>query len=463
MTDVPDKVAVKKPKKAEKTSLSIVEKNSLQTLLEKINSQYAVILRGSQVLIMRHWMGEDGNGKLIFLNKRDFLLLQENNKLWVKDDAGNSKPVKVGQAWLEWKDRQQYEEIYFEPCGKEYRSRYNLWRGFAIEPIACDDTSKFSLFLKHIHDNICQADNECYDWVLAWLADLFQKPARKIGTALVLRGPMRIGKGAFALHIGKLLGIHYMPITQSSQLTGKFNGHMADKLLMFVDEGWWSDEKYGQGVLRALITEMQVTIEMKNRDAVTLPNFTRFLIAANADWVVPLGMGDENRFVILDVGVAEQRNSAYFAAIQNQMDSGGYEAFLHYLLNYKYNENIPRNVIKTDAMCENKIYSMTDEFKWWHECLHKEKVGDFKLNDRPDNDIPCENFYGNYQKWCDAMKIRPITSNILPKKLKLAVEFNRTKKLTMDGFEYYYFLQSLSDLRVNFERFLGHKINWEGI
>lgn len=450
----------KKPKKA---NLSIVEKNNLQTLLEKINSQYAVILRGSQVLIMRHWMGEDGNGKLIFLNKRDFLLLQENNKLWVKDDAGNSKPIKVGQAWLEWKDRQQYEEIYFEPCGKEYHSRYNLWRGFAIDPKPCDNTSKFDLFLKHIKDNICQGDDERYHWVMAWLADLFQKPARKIGTALVLRGPMRIGKGAFALHIGKLLGIHYMPITQSSQLTGKFNGHMADKLLMFVDEGWWSDERYGQGILRALITEMQVTIEMKNRDAVTLPNFTRFLIAANADWVVPLGMGDENRFVILDVGTSQQRNSAYFAAIQEQMDNGGYECLLHYFLNYKYDENTARNVIKTDAMCENKLYSMTDEFKWWHECLVREKIGDFKINDTPDNDIPCDKFYEQYINWCETMKVRPTTSNILPKKLKLAVNFNRTQKLTFDGKEYYYYLQSLSDLRAHFERFLGHEIEWNEI
>ncbi len=438
-------------------------KSKILPLLEYINEEYAVILRGSQVLIMRHWIGEDGNGKLVFLNKRDFLLLQENNIVWIKDEDDNSKAMKIGPAWLEWKDRQGFEEVYFEPCGKDYKNRYNLWRGFAVKP---NPAGKFDLFLTHIKDNICQGNEEHYAWVMAWLSDLFQKPGRKLGTALVLRGPMGIGKGQFAFHLGKLLGVHYMPITQSSQLTGKFNGHMADKLLMFVDEGWWSDERNGAGILRALITEPEVTIEMKGRDAITLPNFTRFMVAANADWVVPLGMGDERRFVIIDVGSAERGNKAYFAAIESQLKNGGYEALLHYFMNYKYDEALPRTVLKTEALCENKIFSMPDEMKWWHECLVSEKIGEFNLSNHIPNDIPSDKFYETYQKWCERMRIRPLTANILPKKLKAAVvNFNRSRK-TVDAAghkDWFYYMQTLEQMRIYFEEFLGHKIDWDGI
>lgn len=463
MADTPEKpVKEPKAKKAKAPALSVVEKTSLNTMLERMNDEYAVILRGSQVLIMRHWIGEDGQSKLIFLNKRDFLLLQENNKLWA-GDGEEKRPIKIGQAWLEWFGRKGYEEIYFEPQGKEYGKRYNLWRGFAYKP---KQTGEFNLFLAHIKDNICNGDDDLYGWVMAWLADLFQQPARKLGTALVLRGPMGIGKGVFANVIGKLLGIHYMPITQSSQLTGKFNGHMADKLLMFVDEGWWSDERNGAGILRALITEGNVTIEMKGRDAVTIQNFTRFIIAANADWVVPLGMGDERRFVISDVGTAHQRDTDYFKAILAQMANGGYEALLDYLLHYDYDESLPRSIIKTGALCDNKIYSMPDEMKWWHECLIRGSVGDFSLRDTPDNDIACDDFYNHYIVWCEKMRLRPISFNVLPKKLRAAiVNYNRTQKVvdTSGRREWYYYLQSLSDMRHYFELWIGHSFDWDNI
>lgn len=481
MTDAPEKPP--KEKKSKKPTLSVVEKTGLNELLEVLNQEYSVILRGSQVLIMRHWIGQDGQSKLVFLSKRDFLLLQENNKLWVDDGNGGKKPIKIGQAWLEWPKRSGYEEVYFEPEGPEYDKRYNLWRGFAVKPRKTSDTSGFTILLDHIRTNICQSNPEHYAWVMAWLADLFQKPARKLGTALVLRGPMGIGKGAFAGHIGKLLGIHFMPITQSSQLTGKFNGHMADKVLMFVDEGWWSDERNGAGILRALITEPQVTVEMKGRDAVTITNFTRFIIAANADWVVPLGMGDERRFLMLDVGTAVQRDIPYFKAMEEELTNirinkngkhevinrdlpkdSGYGALLHYLLNYQYDETLPRNILQTQALIENKIYSMPDELKWWHECLTREKIGDFRLSCTETNYIETDKFYEFYQKWCEGMRVVPWSSNILPKKLKACIEFNRRQKsLTLSDREWFYYLPILSVLKEKFEQYMGYRINWDEI
>jgi hypothetical protein len=433
---------------------------TLAQALDRLNEQYAIILRGSQVLVMRHWMGEDGNTKLIFLSKNDFLLIQENNIVYIEDDKGDTKQLKIGKAWLEWKERQEFEEIYFEPNGKHYQKRYNLWRGFVFTPDATK--GKFDLFLAHIKDNICQRNEEYYAWVMAWIADLFQRPARKLGTALVLRGEMGIGKGVFASSIGALLGIHYMAVTQASQLTGKFNAHLADKILMFVDEGWWSDERQGEGILRNLITEHQITIEMKGKDAIMLPNYTRFIVAANEMWVVPLGMGDERRFAIMDVGAEQQRNTVYFDAIKDQLKNGGYEALLHYFLNYEYSESLPQNVIKTPGMLENKIYSMNQEVKWWFECLRRESIGDIELKLTQVNDISCDDFYKHYQIWCDHMKLRPCTANILPKILRKAViNFNRKRITDYADRKYYYMMQTLNDMRRYFEDFIGHEIDWE--
>lgn len=451
---------LEKPKREKKSALSVVDKTDLETLLARLNDEYAVILRGSQVLIMRHWVGEDETSKLVFLSRRDFLLLQENNKLFVDDGAGAKKPLKIAQTWIEWGKRQTYEEVYFEPCGRTYKSRYNLWRGFAVKPQ--QNKGKFDIFLDHVLNNICQGDKEHYGWVMAWLADIFQKPNRKLGTSLVLRGPMGVGKGQFAYHIGRLLGIHYMPVTQASQLTGKFNGHMADKLLMFIDEGWWSDERNGAGILRALITETEVTVEMKGKDAITIPNFTRFIIAANADWVVPLGMGDERRFMMLDVGTLVQRDTAYFAEMDAQLNAGGYEALLHYLLHYQYDEMVPRNIISTEALVENKIYSLSDEMKWWYEVLRQGMIGKFTLLDQENsNYILTNQFFETYNEWCNIMRVKPLSSNVLPKKLKTVLHFDKREGFTeISKRGQFYHFKTISTLRDSFEVFLGAKIDW---
>lgn len=458
MTDTPE--PKEKPKKAKKPALSVIEKSTLDELLDKMNEEYAVILRGSQVFIMRHWLGEDKKSKLIFLSKRDFLIYQENNKLWTADPEGNREAVKVAPGWLQWTHRKTYEEVYFEPNGKISDKRYNLWQGFAVQP---KSEGKFDLFLNHIKDNICNGNDEYYTWVMAWLADMFQNPAQKPGTALILRGGMGVGKGIFGHHIGRLFGIHYMSITQPSQLTGKFNGHMMDKILMFVDEGWWSDERNGVGVLNALITEPEIAVEMKGKDAIYIPNFTRFIFSANADRIVQTGLKDERRMTILDIGAASQQNKSYFIAIEEQLKNGGYQALLYYFLNYQYDKSLPRTILQTQALADHRLHSMPDEMKWWQECLFKEEINEqYKLNDNYpcDNDIEGDRFYKAYLDWCHIMKVKPLALNILPKRMKSYLELNKEQKMVNGGRKWFYQLQGISDLKWKFESALGNKIDW---
>lgn len=477
MTDTPESSPKeKKAKKPKVAALSVVEKTSLNTLLERMNDEYSVILRGSQVFIMRHWIGEDKKSKLIFLSKRDFLIYQENNKLITANAEGDKSSINIAPAWLQWFNRKTYEEVYFEPCGKVSTKRYNLWQDFAFKP---KEGAKFDLFLAHIKNNICQGNEEYYIWVMSWLADMFQNPSQKPGTALILRGGMGVGKGIFGHHIGKLFGIHYMSITQPSQLTGKFNGHMMDKILMFVDEGWWSDERNGVGTLNALITEPEIAVEMKGKDAIYIPNFTRFIFSANADRIVQTGLKDERRMTILDIGDHSQQDKAYFIAINEQLTNlidgtqklkdksisanSGYAALLHYFLNYKYDKLLPRTILQTQALADHRLHSMSDEMKWWQHCLFREEICEaYKLNDEipTDNDIECDKFFDEYLSYCNNMKIKPLPLNILPKRLKPFLDLNKEQKIVHTGRKWFYRLQAISDLKRKFEQALGNKVDW---
>lgn len=440
-----------------KKSANSLDKNEIDSFIEGINSEYAIVLRGSQVLVMRHWKGEDNISRLTFLSVKDFHTLLANQQIYSKE---HEKFIPLSPIWLKSKNRAHYEDVYFRPCDIEYKRRYNLWRGFAVIP---KPNGNHDLFLKHIEENICNGNIEYYNWIIDWLAHLVQRPYQKPGTAIVLRGLMGTGKGQFAYHIGKLFGQHYMPILHGGQLTSRFNSHLADKVFVFVDESGWSQDKYGAGIIRGMITESHIAIEMKGKDVITMENYGHFVIAANSEWVVPASMHDERRFAVFDVGDSHRNNKPYFSAIGAQMENGGYESLLYFLMNHQYEEDVARTIPQTEALIEQKIRSMPDEYTWWHECLVYGEIGeDFPLREDGFNYLPTRKFFDFYIKWCEKHRKQSLTDNILPKNLSRVLNLNRKLKITgTQKYEPHYCLQTLSELRAEFDESLGHKTRWE--
>jgi hypothetical protein len=109
-------------------------------------------------------------------------------------------------------------------------------------------------------------------------------------------------------------------------------------------------------------------IEFKGIEPIRVRNFMRLLITSNADWVVPAAFG-ERRFGIFDVGITHKDDHPYFKAVVDQMDNGGREALLHYLLNFDLSTVNLRSVPATSALLEQQIASMTPEQSWWLDVL----------------------------------------------------------------------------------------------
>ena len=120
--------------------------------------------------------------------------------------------------WMQHRERRKYQDIGFFP-GRDVPGFYNLWRGFAVEPRKGD----CSKFLAHLHDNVCQGDDDLYAWVIAWFADIFQRPAIKCGTSLALRGKQGTGKTKVGEVMEALLGVHFKQVSDPRYVTGRFN------------------------------------------------------------------------------------------------------------------------------------------------------------------------------------------------------------------------------------------------
>ena len=140
---------------------------------------------------------------------------------------------------------------------------YNLWRGFGVRA----RPGKWDLFKNHIFEVIADKDPAVHRYIMAWMAHLIQHPGGpRPGTSIVLRGKQGTGKGIFVNHFGKLLGPHYLQVFHQSQITGKFNVHLKDALLVNADEAFWAGDKKAEGVIKGLITEPMIPIEPKGKD-----------------------------------------------------------------------------------------------------------------------------------------------------------------------------------------------------
>lgn len=339
-------------------------------VLAEINRKHAVIadLGGKCRVIAESWDPTLEREHFSVQTFEDFSNRYSNRSVEVQTGE-TTKLVELGKWWLRHPMRRQYERMLFAP-GRDVPGAYNLWRGFSCEAVPGD----CSLYLEHVRTNICRGDARIYEYVLSWMARAVQRPGDVAHTAIVMRGDRGAGKSKFATTFGSLFGRHFFPVTNPIQLFGEFNEHLLDVVVAFADEAFFAGDKRHEAVLKGLVTESRRTTRALYRAAETTANCLHIIMATNSDWVVPAG-SKERRFLVLDVGDGSLQNRAYFAALDEQMNSGGREALLHELLSRDISSFDPRDVPRTRALQEQKEHSLSLEEEWWYEKL---RAGQFR-------------------------------------------------------------------------------------
>lgn len=341
------------------------KEEAIDPWLRRLNERHAVIGNmGGKCRVIEEVIDQAlGRTRLTRQSFDDFSNRYMNQRIQVgfKED----KPVfaPVGKWWLFHAKRRQFETLVFAP-GREIPGAYNLWKGFAFEQRPGD----WSLFDKHLLENVCAGNRGYYDYLLNWMARAVQQPASPGEVAIVLRGGRGTGKGKTAKVFGRLFGRHFLHIANSSHLVGNFNSHLRDCVVLFADEAFYAGDKRHRSILNTLITEETITIEAKGVDAESAPNYIHLIMSSNDQHVVPAG-GDERRYFVLDVGEDHKQEASYFAAIDEQMENGGFQAFLHDLLIRDISKFQVRAVPQTAALHEQKLLSLNVEEEWWFQKL----------------------------------------------------------------------------------------------
>lgn len=327
----------------------------------RINREYAFVVTGGRSAIIYEEKSNDGTTLVDYWSVETFKQFYGNQMI-----PNGRNQAKLGDYWLTHPERRTYRGLVFEP-GKTVPNKYNLWQGFSFEP---DEAGDWSIFREHLFKNVCQENEELYDWVFGWFANIMQNPGEKSGTSLSLRGIQGTGKTIVGKIFGRLIKRHYTLIDQERYLFGNFNSHMASTVLLHSDEGFWGGDPRHVGRLKSLVTSDTHRIEKKGIDSLEVNNYIRLLISTNENWVVPAAF-DERRFAVVDVGEGNHQDQKYFISMLKQLENGGYGALLYDLLNFDLSQVNVGVIPKTQALAQQKETSMGPVETYWFTCLQQ--------------------------------------------------------------------------------------------
>lgn len=430
--------------------------------IDVMNEEYAFVTAGGGVRIIWETKNHEDKDRVEHLSIESFHYKNANKLVTYEDKA-----VPVSKIWLKSKKRREYEGIIFAP-NYTNPNFFNVWRGFSVGLPKGDPTPdaqrSVDYILEHIRENVCGGNPEWARWVIGFFAHIVQFPERKPTVALVLRGKKGVGKNVITECVGRLLGNHYILAANRRYLSGNFNSHLENKLLLVLDEAYWSGDKASEGILKDLITGSTQQIERKGHDSYTVANLMRIVIFGNEEWLVPASE-DERRFAVFNVGNARQRDRKFFGAIMDGMrNHGGDELLFKYLKEFDLSTVDLDDAPQTDALMDQKEESLDPVKAWWLACLKAGYIIGSSNHEWP-GEMVTDVFRNAFYEQCKDQNIK----SRLPNETHLGRLFKRMSPLTRkhrasgdSGVRYYiYHMAPLDQARIEFEGFMGGKIEWD--
>lgn len=428
---------------------------------QELNQEFAFVLAGGGHHILWETKDVDGQYNLVHLGELSFHKKFAAKVMTIGD--GKTKPVT--EMWMKHKDRRSYDGLCFKPGLNVGAKWYNLWRGFAVEPVkGTPKHDALDAFLEHALKNICNSDEKLFRWLIGYFAQLVQKPSTKPLTTLVFRGTKGVGKNAIVDIVGSLLGRHYFATAKKRYLTGNFNSHLEHCLMLTLNEAFWSGDKEADGILKDLTTGENHVIEHKGKEPYTIKNITRVVVMGNEDWLVPASE-DERRYAVFNVGEGRKQDIEFFKAMHEGMAAGGKSHLLKYLLDYDLSNIEVNRAPNTAGLLEQKLSSLDPLGEWWFSCLTEGIIVESDFAKGWPEDMSKARFRDAFYRHAKERNIRgrmPDERWIGRFLAKCAPSIDRgVKQREGDIFVKLYRFPELAIARQEWQKFIGHEIVWE--
>ena len=250
---------------------------------------------------------------------------------YVPTSNGGTKRVetRASTEWLKWPSRLDVERVTYEPGQDQITNaqEYNTWPGWGCAPKAGNVQPWIDIL-----DLLFGDDDKSRDWFEKWVAYPVQHPGTKLFTSAVLWGPETgTGKSLVGYTIGEIYGKNFGEIG-NQELHASFNEWAINKQFILGDEISGSDKRQEADKLKALITQRQLRINMKNLPTYVVPDCINYYFTSNHPDAFFLDDQDRRFFIHRTVPVV-RREPEFYRSYMVWLKGEGREALFDYLLN----------------------------------------------------------------------------------------------------------------------------------
>lgn len=278
-----------------------------------------------------------------------------------------ARKASVAPVWMRWPLRNECNKLDYLP-GEDKYSRdskgllnYNMWQGWGAKPEK-GDTSLWHELLDHLFKG---ADKGAKEWFLDWCAYPIQFPGTKMFSAAVFFGMTHgTGKTLVGYTLGKIYGDNFIEIDQESLHDGR-NDWAENRQFVLGDEITGSDKRQDADMLKRLITQKKITIDIKFIPAFQLTSRTNFMFTSNQPDAFFLEDTDRRYFIHEVLDTTGPLDEMFYADYDMWLAGNGANYLMHELLERDVGHFNPfGHAMDTSAKKRMKLDTQSDLGTW---------------------------------------------------------------------------------------------------
>ena len=281
--------------------------------------------------------------------------------------------------WCDDPHRQTFVDVDIIPHDRKCpEDVLNLWTGFTVESITDYTPVDISPILQHIKI-LMNHNEECYEFMLNWIANIFQFPSSPSVLVNIVTEKGGTGKGTLVEIIHNLMGNNKYHLVDdvANRLFGRFNGYLQGKVLVHLDEMSAKDLNPYYERLKAMITSDEINIEDKGQKPITVSNTFKYISTTQHLQAFKIKDGDRRIFTV--EGSQELKgNMEYFDNFNKIIEDKNYQrSFYDFLMARKVKSRITdKDFPETGLMADAKMLNRDPIEDFADELDSKEYTGD---------------------------------------------------------------------------------------
>lgn len=385
--------------------------------------------------------------------------------------------IPVFEKWLEWGKRNIYEGLVFEPSAGirlgdnpkllKHGNRYNTYLGLSNEGQEGD----WKCISDHIFEVWCKKNQERYEYVMNWLARMYQLPGKPAETMIVLTSRPGAGKNIILDGLVNSFGRYGKTDKAGEDLTADFNAILMDAVFILVGEASFDSSKKQGAIINTLATQERISATKKHEDTIEIKNCVHVICLSNEERPLKVQAGDR-RIYVMSCDPRYVNNFKYFKDLAAKMEDGAMDAFIHYLRHRDISGFQPQVMPESEkglksSMVEDDARKITSFVRTALE--EQNFLFPLEPSDGIQSIVSCQRIYSAYETYCtdnrNGGRLNIATSIGLGRKLNEIfgdlIRKKRSPTKDEDGKRpTIYEFKAIDSLRSAFDSFIGAPNDW---